>query len=110
MMSLLFLIFVKQRQEQSLLFIFIEVNKLISYSALNLELQSTVAFSTTFFLRLFNIQSYYKASKWAFQTQLWKESSSICMKSTIKIIQEYDDKQVAKEGNVNKAHLHRNMG
>jgi len=32
------------------------------------------------------------------------------MKSTIKIIQEYDDKQVAKEGKVNKAHLHRNIG
>ena len=31
------------------------------------------------------------------------------MKSTIKIIQEYDE-QVAKEGKVNKAHLHRNMG
>ena len=84
-------------------------NKLISNSSLNLELWSTVPFLPyIFFSYVCLTYSNYKTSKWAFQNRLRKESSSI-WNITIKIIQEYD-KQVAKEGKVNKAHLHRNMG
>jgi len=77
------------------LILFHQVNKRFSNSALNLELRSAVALSNIhLFFYVINHQNE------PFKTDFEKKACD--MKSTIKIIQEYD-KQVAKEGKVNKA-------